>query len=99
MSDITLAENYFHDYKGTYGKEWYDFDKRVIQHICSVGNRDFGYMRFEVDEVGDYCYKRVRVFYENALVYCAQETSSGDWWLSLCRLKSDSPVWQYILKA
>ena len=98
MSEITLKRNYFHDYSGPNGKDLYSLDQKVIRHILDVGDKDFGYLKFVVDEVGSYCYTRVRVFYDGSNVYCAQQTSSGDWWVSLCTIPNNSVIWNYILR-
>ena len=99
MSDITLAKSLIHNYDGPNGRELYEHDKKVILHLLRAGNRDLGYMSFIVDEVGSYCYKRVQILYEGSPVFNAQETSSGDWWVSWCSLPLNSSLWKYIFNA
>ncbi len=97
MSEITLKSNFFHSYDGPNGSYWYSLDQKVIRHILDVGTKDFGYLQFIVDELGSSCYTRVRVLYDGNAVYTAQDTSSGDWWVSLCTLPINSKIWEYIL--
>ncbi|MBR3280226.1 MAG: hypothetical protein IKI57_00055 [Clostridia bacterium] len=94
MSDITLARSFVHNYDGPNGKELYEFDKKVIEHLRKGESRDFGYMKFVLDEIG--IYPCVMIFYDDTMIFKAQEVSSGDWWVSWCSLPIDSNVWKYV---
>ena len=98
MYDITLTSGLFHNYEGADGNALKEFDKKLIQHIMDVGEKDFGYMQFVIRDVG--YYTQVNVNYDGyGTIFTAQETSSGDWWVNHCKLSIDSPIWKYVFKA
>ena len=96
MAEITLCKSYIHDYDGPNGKALRDHDTKVIKRILEVGFLDKGYMSLIRDEIGTSCYDRVRIIYEGNVVFNAQETSSGDWYVSYCSLALDSWLWKYV---
>ena len=98
MSEITLTRSFVHDYDGPDGKELYNFDVKMIRHVLRLGNRNFGWLEFIVDEVGTSCYERVRIIYDGEQIFSAQETRNGDWLVNCCKLPVDSKTWEYIFK-
>ena len=96
MAEITLAKSYIHNYDGPNGKALREHDIKVIEHILKVQYRDLGYMQLVRDEVGTSCYTRVKIIYEGNIVFNAQETSNGDWFVNFCSFPIDSWIWKYV---
>ena len=97
MYDITLKSGIFHKYEGANGKALKEFDEKLIKHVLDVGEKNFGYMEFVTREVG--YYTQINIYYDGELIYTAQETSSGDWWVNFCKLSIDSQIWNYVFRA
>jgi hypothetical protein len=98
MDEITLKSSKpFRDYTKPGGDYLYNLDKRVITHILKTGNRRKGHLEFIVSEVGTSGYTQIQIFYDGKLVYMAQETSSGDWWVGWCSIKDKSTLWDFIM--
>jgi hypothetical protein len=95
MREITLKPNKFIRNYAMPGREFlYELDRSVILHILEVGSRKKGHLEAIVGEKG--CYTQIEIKYDGRQVFCAQETGSGDWWVTWCTIGDHSTLWDFI---
>lgn len=96
---LTLTNGYPRTYDGPMGGLMYHLDLLMLETLRNIESDDYGWYEIIHDTVGTMCYSRTRVMAGDYPLFAAQETSTGDWWVSINNIDPGSDLWKEILEA